>query len=179
MRKRSLLRLQHSRLKQLLLDRPLERAPLFSHDIIGDKTTQNGTAISKVMVELVNENNGRQNDLLPFVRRKLYDADIQLFDTHALFERLFARPEATFGALALSCFENDADLGYLGETYNIDSWCHYCLTGECHLCKDPREYMFMDDVHPTERTHEVIAEHLADFIGLPRPKEAGSKADWG
>jgi phospholipase/lecithinase/hemolysin len=65
-----------------------------------------------------------------------------------------------------------------GEQYNIDSWCHYCLTGECHICKDPRAYMFMDDLHPTERTHEVIAEHLAEFIGL-RYAGGDPKANWG
>jgi hypothetical protein len=84
--------------------RPLERAPLFSHDTIGDNTTQHGETISKLMVELVSENNGRQEELLPFVRRKLYDADIQLFDTHALFERILAHPESTYGMLRFPKF---------------------------------------------------------------------------
>lgn len=90
-----------SRAEPALGYRPLERAPLFSHDTIGDNTTQHGETISKLMVELVSENNGRQEELLPFVRRKLYDADIQLFDTHALFERILAHPEDTYGDLRL------------------------------------------------------------------------------
>lgn len=67
--------------------------------MIGDKTTQNGTAIADIMLDLVAENNERQAELLPFVRRKLYDADIQLFDTHALFSQLFADPTSTYGEL--------------------------------------------------------------------------------
>lgn len=115
---------------------------------------QNGQAISGLVERMVQDNIAAQAALLPTVQGRLYDADVQIFDTYSLFSELLDDPVPTFGA-----------------KYNVESWCHYCLTGECHLCPQPDEYMFMDDLHPTQKVHEVMAARLSEFIGLPYAPE--------
>jgi phospholipase/lecithinase/hemolysin len=115
---------------------------------------QNGQAISGLVEMMVHDNIAAQAALLPTVQGQLYDADVQIFDTYSLFSELLDNPVPTFGV-----------------KFNVESWCHYCLTGECHLCPQPDEYMFMDDLHPTQKVHEVMAARLSEFIGLPYAPE--------
>jgi len=80
-------------------------------------------------------------------------ADITLFDTDALFQDVFANP------------------GAYGLTNTTDACVDNLANGLCN----PREWLFWDGVHPTARTHEI----LAHAFGRALVREPGSLAMFG
>ncbi len=74
-------------------------------------------------------------------------AEITLFDTAAAFQRLLADPAA------------------FGLTNTTDP----CVNlAEGTVCPNPDEWLFWDGVHPTARTHEILARQFRLAL-IPEP----------
>ena len=69
--------------------------------------------------------------------------DLVQFDTYSLFNRIYANP-------ALYGFSNVTNA---------------CFDG-VSLCADPGSYLFMDNVHPTTRTHEIFGAAIVSAVPL-------------
>jgi thermolabile hemolysin len=81
--------------------------------------------------------------------------DIQLFDTNALFTRLFDDPGAYgFRNITESCL----DINRKGMSNFLES---HARRPDCH---DPDTFVFWDILHPTTRTHRILADQVATFV---------------
>ena len=89
--------------------------------------------------------------------RQQYGAEvnIQLFDANALFTRLFDDPLAYgFQNSAESCLEIDrTGMSNFMERH-----------APRPACKDPDSFVFWDILHPTTRTHRILADQVAAFV---------------
>ncbi|MBY4831495.1 SGNH/GDSL hydrolase family protein [Burkholderia dolosa] len=81
--------------------------------------------------------------------------NIQLFDTNALFSSLFDEPRAYgFANSTESCLEIDrTGLSNFMESHRPRA-----------ACKHPDTFVFWDIVHPTTRTHRIVADRVAAFV---------------
>jgi thermolabile hemolysin len=81
--------------------------------------------------------------------------NIQLFDTNALFNSLFDEPRAYgFANSTESCLEIDrTGLSNFMESHRPRA-----------ACKHPDAFVFWDIVHPTTRTHRIVADRVAAFV---------------
>ena len=69
----------------------------------------------------------------------MLDAEITLFDTDALFQQVLADPAA----------------------YGLTNTTEPCVNIAANtVCANPVEYLFWDGVHPTARTHEILAREM-------------------
>ena len=81
--------------------------------------------------------------------------NIQLFDTNALFTRLFNEPGAYgFQNSTESCLEIDRT----GLSIFMES---HAPRPEC---KNPDTFVFWDILHPTTRTHRILADQVVTFV---------------
>jgi len=87
------------------------------------------------------------SDLAPVEKKGLKVFDL---DTFSLIDSVVADP-AAYG------FLNVTDPCYVGP-----------VTGGGTKCKDPNKYLFWDDVHPTARAGEILAEHAFRAV-VPEP----------
>jgi phospholipase/lecithinase/hemolysin len=70
--------------------------------------------------------------------------DLVQFDTYGLFNQIYFNP-------ALYGFSNVTDA---------------CFDG-LSVCTNPDSYLFMDNVHPTTRTHEILGAAIVSAVPLP------------
>jgi thermolabile hemolysin len=92
--------------------------------------------------------------------------DIQLFDTNALFTRLFDEPRVYgFENITQSCLDIDST----GFSNFMES---HALRA---ACDDPNRFVFWDILHPTTRAHRILADAVTAFVrkhyqvaGLPK-----------
>jgi thermolabile hemolysin len=81
--------------------------------------------------------------------------NIQLFDTNALFTRLFNEHGAYgFRNSTESCLEiNRTGLSIIMESHSPRP-----------ACKNPDTFVFWDILHPTTRTHRILADQVVAFV---------------
>ncbi|WP_137935882.1 SGNH/GDSL hydrolase family protein [Chitinivorax sp. B] len=139
----------------LLLNLPdVSRAPVF-------KFRQNG---AQVAVDVQNYNQ-RLNELADEMRAR-YGSSLQLklFNTNSMFDDLLNNP-AQYGISNIkdSCLDirKSSPLVYL-QPQKVHS-----------DCRDPNQYVFWDALHPTTRTHQLMASKVDGFVrqhfpNLPR-----------
>jgi thermolabile hemolysin len=81
--------------------------------------------------------------------------NIQLFDTNALFTRLFNEPGA-------HGFQNSAESCLKIERTGLS------IFMKSHAprpeCKNPDTFVFWDILHPTTRTHRILADQVVAFV---------------
>lgn len=70
--------------------------------------------------------------------------DLVQFDTYSLFNQIYANPAL----------------------YGLSNVTDACFDG-VSLCATPDSYLFMDNVHPTTRTHEIFAAAIVSAVPLP------------
>jgi thermolabile hemolysin len=81
--------------------------------------------------------------------------DIHVFDTNVLFEHLFDDPGAYgFQNATQSCLDIDGK----GVSNFME---HHAWRA---TCKDPNKFVFWDILHPTTRTHRILADGVASFV---------------
>jgi thermolabile hemolysin len=86
--------------------------------------------------------------------------NIQLFDTHAFFTRLFDDPAAYgFQNSTESCL----DINRTGFSNFMES--HPPRSD----CRNPDTFVFWDTLHPTTHTHRILADQVAEFVRLHFP----------
>lgn len=107
-------------------------------EAVGDPLTQLGATSYSVGF----------NQLLAGGLNSLYASfptlDLVQFDTYSLFNQIYFNP-------ALYGFTNVTDA---------------CFDG-ISLCATPDSYLFMDNVHPTTRTHEILGAAIVSAVPLP------------
>ena len=100
-------------------------------------------------------NAGLQSMVASLQQRYGPQLNIQLFDTHALFSQIFDDPGAYgFTDATQSCL----DIDQIGMTNFME---RHPPRPEC---TDPNQFVFWDLVHPTTRTHEILATQVAAFV---------------
>jgi len=130
----------------LLLGLPdVSRAPVF-------RRRQDG---ARVAIQ-VGEYNRRLGELRERLALKYQNmVDIRLFDTAAVFNDLLTHP-ANYGMdnVADACLDiaKPSALTYL-ESFTVAA-----------ACRDPDRYVFWDTLHPTRRTHALLAEHILPLV---------------
>ncbi|KAL7752989.1 hypothetical protein RI367_001440 [Sorochytrium milnesiophthora] len=50
------------------------------------------------------------------------------------------------------------------DKHGLQNVAESCLAGYYSTCRDAHTYMFWDDVHPTTRSHEILAQNLVDAM---------------
>lgn len=130
----------------LVLNLPdVSRAPIFK--------LKGGAGDVATKVRKVNE--GLESMIASMQRQYGPQLDIQLFDTGAFFTRLFDDPAAYgFQNATESCL----DIERTGFSNFMES--HPPRPD----CKNPDTFVFWDILHPTTRTHRILAEQVAAFI---------------
>ncbi|WP_258170716.1 SGNH/GDSL hydrolase family protein [Burkholderia cepacia] len=108
------------------------------------------------VANLVMDYNARLVDIVGTLRSRYGSTlRIEVFDTYSLFKDLFNRPAAYgFENATRACLDigKPSALSYL--TVQIPS----------ADCRDPSRFVFWDALHPTTRTHALLAEQLASFV---------------
>jgi len=87
--------------------------------------------------------------------RSQYGVNIQLFDTHTLFNTVLANPSA-YGVTNTtnSCLN-----------INSDSALNYAESQSPRsICTNADTFVFWDTLHPTTHTHKVLAQYVTSFI---------------
>jgi len=78
------------------------------------------------------------------------------FDTASLLRTVIANPSAYgFANVTSPCFDPG---------------------NPASLCSNPDQYLFFDDLHPTTRGHQIVAENLAILTSVPEPSTLGLSA---
>jgi thermolabile hemolysin len=135
----------------LVLNLPdISRAPIFS--------IKAGARDAATQVESVN----RGLEAMVASMRQQYgtSVNIQLFDTNALFTELFKEPRSYgFTNSTQSCLQIDRT----GMVNFMES--HPSRAA----CKDPDSFVFWDILHPTTRTHRILADRVAAFVDVHFP----------
>lgn len=130
----------------LVLNLPdVSRAPIYR--------LKPGASEVAVKVQLVNR--GLETMIASMQQQHGAELNIQLFDTNALFTRLFNEPGAYgFQNSTESCLEIDRT--------------GFSIFMESHAprpeCKNPDTFVFWDILHPTTRTHRILADHVVTFV---------------
>jgi thermolabile hemolysin len=130
----------------LVLNLPdISRAPIY-------RLKPGGSAVA-VKVQLVNR--GLETMIASMQRQYGAQLNIQLFDTNALFTRLFNEHGACgFRNSTESCLEiNRTGLSIFMESHSPRP-----------ACKDPDTFVFWDILHPTTRTHRILADQVVAFV---------------
>jgi phospholipase/lecithinase/hemolysin len=84
--------------------------------------------------------------------RAALSPDVIFFDTAALLRSVVANPA-----------------GY-GLT-NVTDPCFDAAAPSPSVCSNPDQYVFWDELHPSARSHQILAEHLAQTV--PEPSTFG------
>jgi len=130
----------------LVLNLPdVSRAPIY-------RLKPGGSAVA-MKVRLVNRGLATMIALM----QEKYGAElnIQLFDTNAFFTRLFNEPGAYgFQNSTESCLEIDRT----GLSIFMES------RAPRPECKNPDTFVFWDTLHPTARTHRILADQVVTFV---------------
>ncbi|MFM0340796.1 SGNH/GDSL hydrolase family protein [Paraburkholderia fungorum] len=135
----------------LVLNLPdISRAPIFKlkpgEDDVASKVRVVNAELDSAIAAMRTEYGARVN--------------IQLFDANALFNRLFQNPAAYgFQNATDSCL----DINRTGFSNFMES----------HMprpeCKNPDTFVFWDMLHPTARTHRMLADDVAAFVATHFP----------
>jgi phospholipase/lecithinase/hemolysin len=114
---------------------------------LADSPAFAGGPLADALSDLSIAFNTALEDQLALLDAALLTAQITLFDTDALFQQVIADP-ASFGLTNTtgSCFDT------------------LLAGGDCN----PEEWLFWDGVHPTRRTHEIVAQHFRLAL-IPEP----------
>jgi thermolabile hemolysin len=130
----------------LVLNLPdISRAPIY-------RLKPGGSAVA-VKVQLVNR--GLETMIASMQRQYGAQLNIQLFDTNALFTRLFNEHGAYgFRNSTESCLEiNRTGLSIFMESHSPRP-----------ACKNPDTFVFWDILHSTTRTHRILADQVVAFV---------------
>ncbi|KAM5343273.1 hypothetical protein ACJ41O_014239 [Fusarium nematophilum] len=145
---------------------PMERSPLYKSIKNGglsnsmfwqDKSSYNTTEYEQKMLQYTSSVNTMLDYGVPYqnmIRRRWPGATFTIFNANNLMQDLIAEPEKHFTAPT-----------------NITGFYNVCdPTGEpgasrCVPSKSPlSSFMWFDEMHPSERTMEIIAQHFLDAI---------------
>lgn len=94
------------------------------------------------------------------------DIEILLYDAFAALNEIIANP----AAYGLTVVDQACIANLLSGVCNVSNW---------------GEWLFWDGAHPTTRVHQIIAEQLAEQLGVdnapppPRPAPIPALSDWG
>ncbi|HEF5875078.1 TPA: SGNH/GDSL hydrolase family protein [Burkholderia cenocepacia] len=142
----------------LVLNLPdVSRAPIFK--------LKGGADRAAAQVEAINV--GLRTMIASMQDEHAGSVNIQLFDTHALFARLFDEPRVYgFSNSTESCLEMDrTGLSNFMESHRPRP-----------ACRNPDTFVFWDVLHPTTRTHRLLADRVAAFVHLHFPAAAARES---
>ncbi|PNH33354.1 hypothetical protein BJF96_g3414 [Verticillium dahliae] len=146
----------------LFNEAPLEISPLYAPSDQGgfqdsnfwtNKTAYNTTAYSFKMLQYTTNVNTLFDYGVPFkllVQKRWPGATFGIYDVHSLMRDIHAEPEK-----------------YLTAPANVQGVYHECnpATGQCVDSSNPlSSFMWYDELHHSERTAEIIAEHFVDVV---------------
>jgi thermolabile hemolysin len=110
---------------------------------------------SEVAAQVRQINSGLAAMVADMQRQTGATVDIQLFDTNALFTRLFDEPRVYgFENITQSCLDIDST----GFSNFMES---HALRASC---EDPNRFVFWDILHPTTRAHRILADAVTAFV---------------
>ena len=87
---------------------------------------------------------------------------LQLFDTHALFNDIIAHP-------ANYQIDNISDNCLAIKPASKLPWPYLLRHASSPACANADRYLFWDPLHPTARTHAILAEHVIALLRAPSP----------
>ncbi|TFK34673.1 carbohydrate esterase family 16 protein [Crucibulum laeve] len=142
---------------------PLETVPLYAPVSYPNRfwtAQRNDTEWSVLMKELVLSGNALTKLMLQALAPTLHGAHIALFDSHALFADMFARPAVylngtaplnTTGAVQACVFD-------LNESTSAG--------GRCTIAQgtDRDSFLWFDELHPSEQADRVVAKEISKVI---------------
>ncbi|RDX40993.1 hypothetical protein OH76DRAFT_1467339 [Lentinus brumalis] len=142
---------------------PLETAPLYARDSYPNRywTAQRNTTEWNVFIkELTTSGNAIAELMLRSLAPTLHGAHIGLFDSHALFADMFARPQLYFNGTA---------------PLNVTGAVHACVfelnesTTDPGVCTDAvgtdqDSFLWYDELHPSVQAERVVAKAISDAV---------------
>ncbi|KAG6031457.1 hypothetical protein E4U41_007569 [Claviceps citrina] len=137
---------------------PLEHAPLYATPSAGpgnykywaDEKAYNGTEYINKVREYGTSVNTMLGYGVPFhllVQRRWPGASVSIFDVHSLMVGILEDPSR-----------------HLGQGANITAPYRVCLETCEDSSGDVRRFMWFDELHPTERMHQIFAHHFMDVV---------------
>lgn len=115
---------------------------------VGKLPDYTGTAVGAAITQVVNGYNGALSQTVAGLDAALGPVNVGFFDVNSIFQSLL-------GA---------------GNPGGFTNWTEACL--DLGDACNPDEFVFWDDIHPTEGVHDIVAETLQDQLS-PVPLPAG------
>lgn len=130
-----------------LIDKGARNIIVSNLPTLGSTPQEQALGTASTSTNLTLEHNQNLNIALGTIARSRKDVNIIPLDVNAVFTEVTANPDR-FGLTNVSepCFNRTAGT----------------------LCSNPNQYLFWDELHPTTRGHELIAQYAASVINAPK-----------
>ncbi|KAM5341621.1 hypothetical protein ACJ41O_014652 [Fusarium nematophilum] len=119
-----------------------------------NKSAQNSTAFEHKIWQSTTSVNTMMKQGAPFhlkIKKRWPRATFVVYDTHSLLLDILAKPKESFDA--------PANVKDVYKTCAVDDG------QDCEIASEPlSSFMFYDELHPSERTSDIIAKHFIDVI---------------
>lgn len=129
-----------------LIDKGARNIIVANLPTLGSTPQEQALGTTSVSTNLTVEHNRNLNIALGAIAHIRKDVNIIPLDVNAVFTEVTAKPDR-FGLT------------------NVSQPCFNRLAGT--LCSNPNQYLFWDELHPTTRGHELIAQYAASVINAP------------
>lgn len=130
-----------------LIDKGARNIIVSNLPTLGSTPQEQALGTATVSTNLTLEHNRNLNIALSAIARSRKDVNIIPLDVNAVFTEVTAKPDR-FGLT------------------NVSEPCFNRAVGT--LCSNPNQYLFWDELHPTTKGHELIAQYAAAVINAPK-----------
>ncbi|BAZ14532.1 hypothetical protein NIES4071_63760 [Calothrix sp. NIES-4071] len=129
-----------------LIDKGARNIIVANLPTLGSTPQEQALGTASTSTNLTIQHNRNLNIALGTIARSRKDINIIPLDVNAVFTEVTAKPDR-FGLT------------------NVSQPCLNRAAGT--LCSNPNQYLFWDELHPTTKAHEIIAQYAASVINAP------------